>query len=80
MIRLKKSATDTLKTAWKRAIQKTAEATGDLIGSKITDKITRFSKTSPQDSSGRNEENNIEKDIYLRNKENYRWSKINIII
>ena len=28
----KKSATDTIKTASKRVIQKTAEATGDLIG------------------------------------------------
>ena len=28
----------------KRAIQKTAEATGDLIGNKIADKITSFSK------------------------------------
>ena len=36
----KKSATGTLKTASKRAIQKTAEATGDLVDNKITDKIT----------------------------------------
>ena len=33
----KKSATDTIKTASKRVIQKTAEATGDLIGNKIVD-------------------------------------------
>ena len=31
----KKSATDAIKTASKRAIQKTAEATGDLIGKKL---------------------------------------------
>ena len=30
----KQSATDTIKTAPKRAIQKKAEATGDLIGNK----------------------------------------------
>ena len=30
----KKSTTDAIKTASKRAIQKTAEATGDLIGNK----------------------------------------------
>ena len=36
----KKSTTDAIKTASKRAIQKTAEATGDLIGNKILDKIT----------------------------------------
>ena len=29
-----------------RAIQKTAEVTGDLIGNKITDRITKVSKTS----------------------------------
>ena len=36
----KKSTTDAIKTASKRAIQKIAEATGDLIGNKIPDKIT----------------------------------------
>ena len=36
----KKSATDAIKTASKRAIQKTAEAAGDLIGNEIADKIT----------------------------------------
>ena len=40
----KKSATDAIKTTSKRAIQKTAEATGDLVGNKIADKITSVSK------------------------------------
>ena len=40
----KKSTADTIKTASKRAIQKTAAATGDLIGKKIADKITSTSK------------------------------------
>ena len=40
----KKSTTDAMKTGSKRAIQKTAEATGDLIGNKIADKITSVSK------------------------------------
>ena len=40
----KKSTTDAIKTASKRAIQKTVEATSDLIGSKIADKITSISK------------------------------------
>ena len=40
----KKSTTDVIKTASKRAIQKTAEATGDLIGNQIADKITSISK------------------------------------
>ena len=42
----KKSTMDAIKTPSKRAIQKTAEATGDLIGNKIADKITRVSKKS----------------------------------
>ena len=42
----KKSATDAIKTASNRAIQKTAEATGDLVGNKIADKITSVSKKS----------------------------------
>ena len=40
----KKSTADAIKTASKRAIQKTAEATGDLIGNKTADKITSVSK------------------------------------
>ena len=43
----KKSTTDAIKTASKRAIQKRAESTGDLIGNKIADKITSVSKKSP---------------------------------
>ena len=38
----KKNTTDAIKTASKRAIQKTAEATGDLIGNKIPEKITNI--------------------------------------
>ena len=40
----KKSTTVAIKTASKRTIQKTAEATGDLIGNKTADKITNNSK------------------------------------
>ena len=39
----KSTTTDAIKTASKRAIQKTAEATSDLIGKKIADKITSVS-------------------------------------
>ena len=42
----KKSATDAITTASKRAIQKTAEATGHFVGNKIADKITSVSKRS----------------------------------
>ena len=40
----KKSTTDAIKTAFKRAIQKIAETTDDLIGDKIADKIASVSK------------------------------------
>ena len=47
----KKSTTDAIKTASNRAIQKTAETTGDLIGNKIVDKITSVSKKSSNNNS-----------------------------
>ena len=40
------SAKDAIKTASKKGIQKTAEATEDLIGNKVADKITIISKNS----------------------------------
>ena len=40
----KKSTADAIKTASKRAIQKTAGASGDLIGNKIAKEITNASK------------------------------------
>ena len=40
----KTSTADAIKTASKRAIQKTEEATGDFNGHKIADKITSISK------------------------------------
>ena len=52
----KKSATDALKTASKRAIQKSAEATFDLTGNEITDKITSASTNSSKNNSESNEE------------------------
>ena len=64
----KQPATDALKTASKRAIQKIAEATGDLIGNEIADKITRVSKTSPQNNSETNEEK-ILRERYLQKKD-----------
>ena len=47
----KKSATDALKTTSKTVIQKTAGASGDLIGKKIADRITEVSKTLPKNNS-----------------------------
>ena len=40
----KKSTTDAIKRASKRTIQKTAEATGDLMSNKIVDEVTSASK------------------------------------
>ena len=39
-----KTGIDAAKTASKGVVQKTAEATGDLIGNKIADKITSIGK------------------------------------
>ena len=57
----KQSAADVIKNTSKRAIQKTAEVTCDLIGNKIADKITRVSKTSPKNNSEKNEEETLRK-------------------
>ena len=64
----KKSATDVIKTASKISIQKTAEATGYLVGNKIADKITTASKKSHNEES--NEVNDeIPKERYISPKE-----------
>ena len=58
----KKSTADAIKIASKRAIQKTAEATGDLIGNKIADKITSVSKKS---SNNNNDDDDDDDDVEL---------------
>ena len=55
----KKSAADAIKTASKRAIQKT-EATGDLIGNKIADKITIVSKKPSNNNYINNNNEDVE--------------------
>ena len=52
----KNFATDSIKTVSKGVIQKTEEATNDLIGNKIADKITRVWKTSPKNNSETNKQ------------------------
>ena len=55
----KKSTTDAIKTTSKRAIQKTSgEATGDMIGNKITDKIRSVSKKKSAKELHNNNNNN----------------------
>ena len=70
----KKSATDALKTASKRAIQKIAETTGVLVGNEIADKITSISKNPAKKLQGdglqSNKANNeIRKERYISPKE-----------
>ena len=59
VVTAKKSATDAIKTASKRAIQKPAEASADLVGNKIADKITSVSKKSTKKLP------NIDEDVEL---------------
>ena len=51
-----KTGIDAAKTASKRVVQKTAEATGDLIGNKIADKITLIGKTKEKENTNKLEE------------------------
>ena len=50
-----KAGIDTATTASKRVVQKTAEATGNLIGNKIADKITLVGKTKSKEENERQE-------------------------
>ena len=62
----KKSATHALKTASKRAIQKTVEANGDLVGSKIASISKKPAKDSHSKELPSNEANNeIPKKRYI---------------
>ena len=51
-----KTGIDAAKTTSKRAVQKTAEATGDLIGNKIADKITSIGKSKEKEKTKKVEE------------------------
>ena len=59
------------KTASKRAIQKTGEEAGDLIGNKIADKITSVSKKASNNNNNNNEYVEIaaHKKIYISPQE-----------
>ena len=52
----KKQGSEFALTAGKRIIQKSAEATGDLIGSKIADKINSFGKSKSKEKETSEEE------------------------
>ena len=47
---------DAAKAASKRVVQKTAKATGDLIGNKIAEKITSVCKSKQEDKTKKIEE------------------------
>ena len=51
-----KSGIDAAKAASKRVVQKTAEATGDLIGNKIADEITSLRKTKSKENEDERQE------------------------
>ena len=86
-----KSTTDAIKTASKTAIQKTAEATRDLVGSKIADRITivsteLHSKKKPGKELNNNEyeTENVEiatpkKRYILQKKENKLLKKLRLV-
>ena len=62
----KQSATDALKTASKRAIRKTAEATGDLIEQKMIKELQEFQKFHQRIIQKQIKKKKcLEKDIYL---------------
>ena len=65
----KKSVTDAFKIASKRAIQKAAEASGDLIGYKIADKITSYSKSLANETHSNDVSNEIPKERYISPQE-----------
>ena len=76
----KQSAIDWLQNASKRTILKAAEATCDLIGSKIADKITKNSLQICSDTQAQTKKS-VEQYIYIFRKKtvNYWWFKINIV-
>ena len=65
----KKSATDAFKIASKRAIQKVAEATGDLVDNKIADQITSYSKKPANEPHSNDVSNEIPKERYISPQE-----------
>ena len=64
----KKSTTDAMKTDSKISIQKTVEATADLISNKIADKITRVSK-KPSNNNNEDVEITAHKKRYISPEE-----------
>ena len=68
----KQFATDTLKTASKRAIQKAAETIGDLFGSKIDDLIFKTSRQNNSETATNEHDKEIPKERYISPKERHK--------
>ena len=66
---VKQFATDPLKTASKRATQQTAEATGNLIGSKIANAVAKSYNSKITGFSKHSQQNNLEKVTNEHDKE-----------
>ena len=81
----KQSATDAFKTASKRAVQKSAKATGDLIGNKTANEIVKIWKNSQQNNSetvtNKHNKEIHKRKIYIsrRKRRNYGWTEIKIV-
>ena len=71
----KKSTTDAIKTVSKRGIQKIAEATGDLIGHKIADKITSVSKKKSTNNNNNNDDDDHDVELTTHKKDTYLQKK-----
>ena len=73
MVAETKAGKDAAKTAPKRVVQKTAEATGGLIWNKIADEITSVGKTKSKEKKRWKTRN-----LYTTTKKtaNYWWPKI----
>ena len=67
-----KTGIEAAKTASERVVQKTAEATGGLIGNKIADKITSVGKSKEKEKT-----NKTEKFTLHQKKENKSWMILN---
>ena len=64
----KKSTTDALKTASKKVIQKSGEATGDLVGNKTADKISVSKKSNDNKNNNNNNNNNEDVELTVHKK------------
>ena len=76
----KKSTADAIKTASKRAIQKTAEATCDLFRNKIADKMTIVSKKKSAKELHHNDETEEDAEITTHKKDTCLQKKDNKLL